>query len=672
MYENIYDFYNQLYTEIISESRVEGEERFAEEVYVEKMINFLHETNTLENGVLCRHRSRGLKVDGYDVNSTGNSIDLLVAHFIDDSSYIPKLGKTEIKTAFKRARIFLEKSLIGTGMREVLDESSHEVLDLANLIHNNFKNLKSSRIILLTNGFTGNQPAIIEKLGNIEITFQVWDFERLWQSVSSGMKKEVITLEFLEEGYQPIPTIYENDGKGLYTTYIGIIPGQLLRDLYDKYGTRLLERNVRAFLQARSKVNQGIRDTIIQSPNMFLAYNNGITVTAQSVSIVEDENNIKYLKTIKDFQVVNGGQTIASLWHTSTKNRANLKNVNLLMKLTVVNDPDLVDEIAPKISKYSNAQNKVNTADFSANTPFHINLEKISQSVWAPDPEGGNINTKWFYERSRGSFYETRALERTSAKIRAWDIRHPKHQKFDKLVLAKIMNTWRQMPQIVSLGGQKCFSHFTVYLEELIENDNEIEVNEKFFQELISKIVIWKSAEKIVTKQKIPGYRANIVTYSISWILAHNPELFDYKEIWTKQAIDDNLHKIINNIAFAVRDSITDTEGNVTEWCKKEACWENVKKLDINYNEGYDVQKAEKKQNTKKNTKTIDWSIFEKPQNWVKLSDWIESSKILPEKDAKFSRSLATQLFNGRNPSFKQIPIAFKIMENAIDNGFIE
>lgn len=52
--------------------------------------------------------------------------------------------------------------------------------------------------------------------------------------------------------------------------YMGIVPGKFLADIYLKYGSKLLQGNVRAFLSIRGKVNKGIRDTIINNPNSFL------------------------------------------------------------------------------------------------------------------------------------------------------------------------------------------------------------------------------------------------------------------------------------------------------------------------------------------------------------------------------------------------------------------
>ena len=232
--------------EIRAEARVEDEEKLAEAVFVEKMLDYLHDSNFLENGTPCNHNSRYYKIDGYDENATENSIDILVSCFKDDKDETFKIGKTDIDRSFKKAKRFLNDSRINKCSGK-LDDSA-EALDLATHIHNNFSHLKRSRIILLTNGITGAYPGKSENIGDFEIAYQIWDFNRLWRQVSSGMKKEFISLDFLEEGYEPLECIHTQDGRGSYTADIWIVPGLLLRDLYYRDGTRILERNVRSVL----------------------------------------------------------------------------------------------------------------------------------------------------------------------------------------------------------------------------------------------------------------------------------------------------------------------------------------------------------------------------------------------------------------------------------------
>lgn len=103
-----------------------------------------------------------------------------------------------------------------------------------------------------------------------------------------------------------------------YDAYLGIVPGSFLAKAYLKYGSKLLQGNVRAFLSIRGKVNRGIRETIIKSPENFFTYNNGIAVVARSVRFSVDGTKIVHMR---DPQIINGGQTTASLANAIIKKK---------------------------------------------------------------------------------------------------------------------------------------------------------------------------------------------------------------------------------------------------------------------------------------------------------------------------------------------------------------
>jgi hypothetical protein len=666
------DFCFQFQQEILAEANIEDVEKFTEDVFVDRMIEYLHEAQEIENGIACSFKGYGMKVNGYDINTQNNAIDIFVADYFGyQSGSVQKIGKNEIETAFKRAANFLLKSL--KGHHEKLEESA-EVYDLSKIIYDTKNELKRSRIILLTDRISGSLPGRTETNDGIEISYQIWDIERLFRFVTSGMKKEPIEVNFVDEFGTCIPCISCNGSSEIYDTYLAIIPGFILAKLYDRWGTRLLERNVRAFLQARGKVNRGIRDTIIEEPNMFLAYNNGITVTASFVETEHLSSGGLGIKNIYDFQIVNGGQTIASIWHTHVHRKAPIDDVSLQMKLTVITDSEKTEEIAPLISKYSNTQNKVNTADFHANDPFHINLEKISRSIWAPDPTGGGQQTIWFYERARGSYDETRNREMTDAKMKRWSAIHPRKQKFDKLFLGKVEKTWMMQPHIVSRGAQKNFADFSIDLKE----GNASEVDEDYFKDLVAKIIIWKNAERIISAQNIPGYRANIVTYSISWLLSLTGFRIDLPTIWKNQEISDALRETIDFLGYKVRDHITDTTSNVTEWCKKEICWKKIiqKRIEIPtslQNELIDTSKAsmiEGRQPSKEELELVEWVSSISPDIWFSIARWGKLTKTLESWEKSISFSMGRIIARGKRPSIKQAIQAKKIYDKANRMGF--
>ena len=135
---------------------------------------------------------------------------------------------------------------------------------------------------------------------------------------------------------------------------------------------------------------------------MFFAYNNGITATAEEITI-KDTKNGRAITSLKNLQIVNGGQTTASCFYAREKEKAILTKAFVQVKLSVVKDEKLVEDIVPNISKYANTQNKVNKADFFANHEFHRRIEQFSMETIVPAAEGELPGTKWYYESKRGS-----------------------------------------------------------------------------------------------------------------------------------------------------------------------------------------------------------------------------------------------------------------------------
>ena len=252
----------------------------------------------------------------------------------------------------------------------------------------------------------------------------------------------------------------------------------MLARIYGEHGQRLLERNVRAFLQAKGKINKGLQKTLKEEPHRFLAYNNGLCCTAASVEVESKKDGHVRLKSVSDFQIVNGGQTTASIYHAFKREQTDISGVVVQVKLTVLTNPERVADIVPLISKYANSQNKVNAADFSANGRFQLDLEKLSRTVWAPAVSGLDRGAHWYYERARGSYLDDKMRQGTPARIRDWEKQNPATQKFTKTDLAKYEQTWAALPHLVCRGAEKNF----LQLAQRHEDEGEPVVDLNYFK----------------------------------------------------------------------------------------------------------------------------------------------------------------------------------------------
>jgi hypothetical protein len=355
------------------------------------------------------------------------------------------------------------------------------------------------------------------------------------------------------------------------------MPAEILAILYEKFGAQLLEQNVRTFLQARGSVNQGIRTTILNEPSMFFAYNNGITATAQDVETKITETGLQ-ITSIVDLQIVNGGQTTASLFHTRKRDKADLAQIFVQMKLSVI-DSEASERMVPRISEYANTQNRVNAADFFSNHPFHVRMQEFSRRIWAPPQQGAQRETRWFYERARGQYADAQA-KLTASEQKRFKAENPKPQMFTKTDLAKFENVWDEHPKWVNLGAQKNFAKYASRIGKEWEKSSD-GFNEFYFRRAVARGLIFSATEKMVSAQPWynGGYRANIVAYTLAVlndITARRRKSLDFLRVWNMQGIDDDLKDVLAIISKAVHEDIIQPPqgiSNISEWCKKEACW---------------------------------------------------------------------------------------------------
>ncbi len=651
-------------------SRSEGQEQLREDAFTEVMIEYLIDAGEFDDGVVCQHRGRGLQVNGYGVSEDEECLDLFVSQC---SLNVPPetVPKRDIETLFRRGREFFEKCT--NGYVSEMEEAS-PAFDLALRIEELKSELTRVRLFLFTDGISKMEEIPNESLGDIEISHHVWDIERLFRCWNSGSRRETIEVDFVSAIGQPVPCLSVAPEQGEYACYLLSLSGPLLVELYSRFGPRLLERNVRCFLQARGKINKGIRNTILSEPAMFLAYNNGLSVTAESIATVSLPDGSLGITKAKDFQIVNGGQTMGSIYHAFRRDRADVSGVIVPVKLTVLFNPDRVETVVPKISEYANSQNKVNTADFQANDPFHMGVEGLSRTIWAPAAQGMQRQTRWYYERARGQYQDDKSRSGTPAQQRQFEAVHPKSQMFTKTDLAKFENTWAQLPQIVSRGAQKNFWEFTL----LLKDRGRVSVDERYFQRLVAKAILFRQAERIIQAEKYGGYRANIVTYTLSWISRKSSQRVDLDRIWREQALTGVLEEAIRLGSVKVHQHITNPPagGNITEWCKKESCWQSLIEVEFEMpialeeelipvglsftapDRGIDTPTDEER-------KLIEEVAKVPSEVWFRIAKWAKETDNLQGWQRSISYSMGKLLAGGRQPSRKQAVQAEKILREA-------
>ena len=314
-YESLQNFSIDFHENIASEAQ--ASEQLREHVFIESTGEILSEYGEVDDCIWCSYQNRGVKVDAYHYDYEFNVLTLIVSEWMDISDVSKaKVNNTTVNTAFKRCQTFFEKCLSGFHGRIEIANEAHE---LASLIYDCKDLIREVKIILITDGVTDSRSAETDEINTISIKRVIWDLQRFKQFITT-VEKEVVNLDFLDEFGKSLQCVKQPSQSERYSTYLAFIPGDTLADIYGKWGTKLLDMNVRVFLSARGKVNKGIRDTIINQPDMFCAYNNGIAVFAKELILSGDSSAGFGIEKIRDFQIINGGQTTASLYHTRAKN----------------------------------------------------------------------------------------------------------------------------------------------------------------------------------------------------------------------------------------------------------------------------------------------------------------------------------------------------------------
>ena len=666
--ESLKEFSEVFHNDIAIEAH--AMEMLREEAFVEKTGEILADYGEIRDCELCSWKSKGLRIDAYEMDDDFENLTLIVSHWLD-KAHPARISDTEINLVLRRGSNFLARSLEGK-LQDRIDVSN-PAQELASLIRECRNDIASVKLILITDGLTKERRGKTEIVDSVEVTQVIWDIGRIHTYVKTG-EREQITIDFVSDYGGPMPCLEQANTNGKYTTYLAFLPGEVLSDLYGNWKIGLLERNVRVFLSQRVKVNQGIRDTILEESDMFCAYNNGITVYAQGVELTKLTSGQLAISSVHDFQIINGGQTTASLYHTREKYKVDLSPVTVQMKLMVINeevrpadlpeDQKLADLLVPKIGRFSNTQNRIQMADLLANDPPHPELHTISKSLIAPDPTGGSVQTYWFYEKSRGSYEETRRLDaRTKAQKKKFDQKYPKKQRFDKSKFGKAWNSYLRLPHVVCLGAMKNFAHFNAWLQNQKDEDWA-----EFYKKTVALIKLWNEAERIVRRQKFGGYCHAIVAYTLSWLHNLTDLRIDLSKIWVDQKVGDAIQEALETLSYVVNDHIRNTDLNVTEWCKKEACWQKLKDQASPDLPGLSSYFVTGKVTQRRSAMSNDAPEFCKSKGgpaWKELSKWLKDMAFMSGKARSQCFNMGKFLQQEREPSLILSNVCREIWQRA-------
>lgn len=662
--------------------------------FVDNMSQYLIDSEVLSDFTPSFYTGRAgrskYRVDGYVYDEFDNTMNLIIANF-DGNDLERRMTNTVAMHDFGRLRIFLETALKTNLYKEI--EISTPCADLVDFLRQNVKTIRKYRFLIFTDAdLSSNVKSVdIKSYDDIPIEGQIWDIDRLFRICCSEQGRQIIEIDFRQYCGEGIPCLEASSvATDQYSSYLGVIPGSVLADIYDRYGSKLLEGNVRSFLSTKVAVNKKIRATILNTPQMFFAFNNGISATAMDVEITSTDHG-RFITFARDFQIINGGQTTASISNARYKDKANLDGIYVQMKLTAIDEssPEESDELIRNISRSSNSQNKVSDADFFASHPFHRRMEQISRLMFAPATDGAQYETKWFYERARGQYLQEQ-MRLTPAKKKQFELQNPKNKVIKKTDLAKVQNTWGGFPHTVSKGAQTNFSSFAEYIDEQW-TANETQFNERYYQSTAALMIMFQYLEKQIPKQSWyeGGYRANIIYYTVAQFRRLIKQQFpgsdlDLAIIWNKQGLPEQVESSLIALAELVLLKITDSNrkvGNVTQWCKRRECWDDVKTITfklptnlksclITIDDEKAAQRYAKKEQKVVNEINAQVEVVKyTAAQWTSLSEFVVRNHLVGSRTDVSALTIACRIPE-KLPNAYQSKRLLALLQKAIDEGF--
>lgn len=700
----ILDYRENLMVEVSNELETHG--LTGEEAFARYAVDELEQSEIVDDFEpaffdLSKGRRR-YHLNGYSFSTVDGFLNLFVVAYYGDIE--PKsLGTADIrKTLNEVINFVIDKDII-----KQFSSEANEYLDCIQIIDDysgdSDDSIRKYRIFILTDSFV-SEPAKklkIDDVNGIPVEPLVFDIQKLYELSIAQEGRGTVKIDFNEFTPWKVHCVPAGESctpnKYQYKSYIGVVPGIVLADIYDNFGARLLEGNVRSFLSTKGSVNKKIRETLLRFPEQFFAFNNGISVTASNVSF-DSEGNLVYAE---EFQIINGGQTTACISNTRfcDKDKVDLSKVNVLMKLTVTQGGMVEDDkqkLLADISRASNQQNKVSDADFFSTHPFHVAIEKISEITPAPSVSATQLRTYWFYERARGQ-YNQKQMKLNKTQRAEFKKTYPAKQKITKTDLAKYRYSWEEKPYLVSKGAQSNFQSFAQDISALWEKgDNErAKFNAQYFKNTVSMAIMFNAIGDIVSHQPwyTGSFRANIVTYSMSMLhcLLRNQfkhRVLELDRIWRTQALPLVLEKVFNILTTKVYEEIINTRSgivNFTQRCKQKGFWEAMQvniNLDLMEFQGFEqlLIELEDQKREDKAARSIGKMMFgvelqtmvisKSSGFWSKVRDFATQDKhvglLMKEESA------LTTVINGRIPPDFTCKILQSLLRRCQENGFNE
>lgn len=641
------------------------------------ILEYLEDNGEVNAPEICTFQKTRARITAYDYNDEAESLDLF--YLVKAESLLGKVNNSKVQQGFSYLMSFYREAMNGTLFKSISVEKTDEIAEVAKLVQSTKGAINQLRIYVITNGLTDPSciPSSVESNeDDFIIEYNVWDMQRVFQQHNIRAGKEKVEIDFPTEYNTELQCLKMSEENPFVDAYMAIIPGITLAKIYKKYQQVLLEKNVRTFLQFKGKVNKGIRKTLREEPDMFFSYNNGISTTATDIEVKEEEGAL-YITRLYDWQIVNGGQTTASIAASLNDREVELSKVFVPMKVSVIRDADNTDDIVKAISTTANSQTAIKNSDFSANEPYLIDMEKFSRSEWVPNGKNKPV-CKWYFERTRGQYLDQMA-QLSGFNEKSFKMEYPKSQKVTKTDIAKYEASWNMQPYNVCRGAEKNYSLFVADIKR-----ERPMVTGSYYKHIIAKGILFNTIDSIVKSKKLGGYKANMNTYLMASISFLSDKSLDLTYIWENQRVQQDVVDKIEELIPLVWGHLTGSaaggnqSSNVGEWSKKPECWNRLKLKLGDYDKfGQELMQVETNEDgtylNEAQQNCIQEAEAIEANYWFGLANWAKSRDLLSPLERKAAFNFGTMRSRNRSiKTLKQAKSALKIKEKAEELGYQE
>ncbi len=639
------------------------------------ILEYMEDNGEVNAPQICSFQKTRTRITAYDYNDEAESLDLF--YLIKADTLLGKINNSKVQQGFNYLMAFYREAMNGQLFKNTEVSPSDEIVEVAKLVQSTKGQINQLRIYVITDGLTDPTavPAAVESDDeDYVIEFNVWDIQRVYQQHNIRAGKEKVEIDFPTAYNTELQCLKMSEQNLFVDAYLAIIPGITLAKIYKKYQQILLEKNVRTFLQFKGKVNKEIRKTLRTAPDMFFSYNNGISTTASEIETKEIDG-VLYITRLYDWQIVNGGQTTASIAASLTDKDVDLSKVYVPMKISVIRDAEHDDEIIRSISTSANSQTAIKNSDFSANDPYLVELEKFSRTEWVPNGNNKPV-CKWYFERTRGQYLDQLA-QLSGFNEKSFKIEYPKKQKITKTDIAKYETVWKQRPYDVCRGAEKNYQMFVSDIKR-----EKPTISALYFKNVIAKGILFNTIDGIVKSKNLGGYKANMNAYLMAAISFLSGGNLDLTYIWENQSVQGEVIKKVERLVPMVWEHLTSSasggnqSSNVGEWTKKPDCWNRLKlKLGELEKFSEDLMQPDTNDDGSYLNETQQNRIQEacdiEPNYWFGLANWAKTRNLLTPIERKAAFNFGTMKSRNKNiASLKQAVFALKIVEKAKELGY--